>query len=145
MVDETRRLKAKLITDTSSLITLAAAANLDYLLYLDLPVIIPDGVFYEAAVDSAKLGATEIRDWVLANPQLVRIAPTSVFTAAQASQQRVRSLGELSAIEAVQSEKLDLDERALLVFEDARAVRTLAPTDQIVPISTKDLLRALES
>lgn len=40
-------LKSKLIvTDTGPLITLAAADSLDYLLYPDAPVYIPDAVLY---------------------------------------------------------------------------------------------------
>jgi hypothetical protein len=39
---------AIIVTDVPPLITLAAAQSLDYLLYADLPVVIPDAVFYEA-------------------------------------------------------------------------------------------------
>ena len=39
MADPTAKL---LVTDTSPLITLAAAQRLDYLFYLDIPVVIPD-------------------------------------------------------------------------------------------------------
>jgi hypothetical protein len=45
------------VLDTGPLITLAAADSLDYLLYPNVPVVIPDAVFYEATRDSAKLGA----------------------------------------------------------------------------------------
>jgi hypothetical protein len=37
-----------IVTDSSPLITLAAARSLEYLLYPQLPVIKPDAVFYEA-------------------------------------------------------------------------------------------------
>ena len=46
-----------IVTDLPPLITLAAAKNLDYLLYPDLPVIIPDAVFREATAAAGKLGA----------------------------------------------------------------------------------------
>ena len=36
------------VTDAPPLITLAVAGGLDYLLYPELPVIIPDAVFFEA-------------------------------------------------------------------------------------------------
>lgn len=131
------------VSDTSPLITLASAQTLDYLLYLGLPIVIPDGVFYEATADSAKLGADVIREWVLTHHEHVRIAPTSIFTAARASAQRVKSLGELAAVEAVQDLDLPQGARAILMFEDARAARTLIPDNQIIAISTRDLLVAL--
>jgi hypothetical protein len=52
-----------IVTDSPPLITLAAAQSLDYLLYPELPVIIPDAVFYEATGSAGKLGAQEILDW----------------------------------------------------------------------------------
>jgi hypothetical protein len=36
------------VLDTGPLITLAAADSLDYLLFPNVPVVIPDAVFYEA-------------------------------------------------------------------------------------------------
>jgi hypothetical protein len=46
------RITAKLlIVDAGPLITLAAAASLDYLLYANGAVIIPDAVFFEATRD----------------------------------------------------------------------------------------------
>jgi hypothetical protein len=41
------------VLDTAPLIILAAADSLDYLLYPNVPVVIPDAVFYEAMRDSA--------------------------------------------------------------------------------------------
>lgn len=67
------------VLDTGPLITLAAADSLDFLLYPNAPVIIPDAVFYEATRDSAKLGAQSIMDWVKAHhaqsrsPSLMRM------------------------------------------------------------------------
>ena len=51
-----------IVTDAPPLITLAAAQSLDYLLYPQLPVIIPDAVFFEATRAADKLGAQEILD-----------------------------------------------------------------------------------
>jgi hypothetical protein len=48
---------ALFVVETGPLITLAAADSLDYLLYPNVPIVIPDAVFYEATRDSAKLGA----------------------------------------------------------------------------------------
>jgi hypothetical protein len=53
---------AIIITDAPPLITLAAANSLDYLLYPDLPVVIPDAVLHEATQAAGKLGAQEILD-----------------------------------------------------------------------------------
>ncbi len=43
------------VVDTGPLITLAAAQSLDYLLYVDADVVIPDAVLYEATHDAARL------------------------------------------------------------------------------------------
>ena len=50
------------VVDTGPLITLAAARSLDYLLYVDADVIIPDAVLHEATRDAARLGAQDIID-----------------------------------------------------------------------------------
>jgi hypothetical protein len=67
------------VLDTGPLITLAAADSLDYLLYPNAPVVIPDAVFYEATRDSAKLGAQSIIDWVKAHHVLIEIAVTNTY------------------------------------------------------------------
>ncbi|MBN8909613.1 MAG: hypothetical protein J0H99_24130, partial [Rhodospirillales bacterium] len=68
-----------IVTDAPPLITLAAAQGLDYLLYPDLPVLIPDAVFYEATNAAGKLGAQEIIAWYRAHPNAVHIEPTEAF------------------------------------------------------------------
>ena len=45
---------AIIVTDVPPLITLAAAQSLDYLLYPQLPVIVPDAVFHEATFAAGK-------------------------------------------------------------------------------------------
>jgi hypothetical protein len=56
-------LHAKLIVpDTGPLITLAAADSLDYLLYPNVPVYVPDAVLYEATVTSDAIGAQSMFD-----------------------------------------------------------------------------------
>ena len=67
------------VTNTSPLITLAAAQSLDYLLYPALPVIIPDAVYYEATAGAGKLGAQRIIDWYHAHQEAVRIEPSEAF------------------------------------------------------------------
>ncbi len=73
MADEA--LCAKLIvTDTGPLITFAAADSLDYRLYPDVPVYVPDAVLYEATVRSDALGAQSIAEWVQKHPGRVQVA-----------------------------------------------------------------------
>jgi hypothetical protein len=55
------------VVDTGPLITLAVANSLDYLLYVQADIVIPDAVLYEATYDAAKLGAQDIIDWLKAN------------------------------------------------------------------------------
>ena len=52
------------VVDTGPLSTLAVAQSLDYLLYVDADVIIPDAVLHEATYDAARLGAQDIIDRV---------------------------------------------------------------------------------
>ncbi len=71
---------AIIVTDSPPLITLAVAQSLDYLLYPDLPVIIPDALFHEATSAAGKLGAQEILDWYRAHTDRVRVEPIEFFT-----------------------------------------------------------------
>ena len=52
-----------IVTDAPPLITLAVAKSLDYLLYPELPVIVPDTAIHESIAAAGKLGAQEILDW----------------------------------------------------------------------------------
>lgn len=63
---------AIIVTDSPPLITLAVAQSLDYLLYPDLPVIIPNAVFHKATSAAGKLGAQAILDWYRAHTDQVR-------------------------------------------------------------------------
>ena len=97
---------AVIVTDTSPLITLAAAQSLDYLLYPALPVVIPDAVFYEATAQIDRLGAQEIIDWQRRSPETVLIEPTEAFKnelqrLTRQGGRLVRDLGERAAVEAV--------------------------------------------
>ena len=87
------------VLDTGPLITLAAADSLDYLLYPNVPLVIPDAVFYEATRDTGKLGAQSIIDWVKEHHKQIEIAATNAylnFDAARESNPRTRepNLGE---------------------------------------------------
>jgi hypothetical protein len=95
------------VVDTGPLITLAIARSLDYLLFADADLIIPDAVLHEATFDAARLGAQDIIDWVKAHRNHVEIAPTKayqVFDAARASIPNLRepSLGERAAVEVIE-------------------------------------------
>ena len=43
------------VVDTGPLITLAVARSLDYLLYVNADIVIPDAVLHEATFDAARL------------------------------------------------------------------------------------------
>src|SRR5579863_114571 len=95
------------LLDTGPLITLAAADCLDYLLYPNVPVVIPDAVSYEATRDSAKLGAQSIMDWVKAHHTQVEIAVTNAyvnFDAARLANPGTYepNLGERAAVEVIE-------------------------------------------
>jgi predicted nucleic acid-binding protein len=55
------------VVDTGPLITLAVAQSLDYLLFINADLIIPDAVLHEATYDAARLGAQDIIEWVKAH------------------------------------------------------------------------------
>jgi len=76
------------VVDTGPLITLAAAQSLDYLLYVNVDVVIPDAVLHEATYDAARLGAQDIIEWVKAHRGQIEIAATrtyAIFDAARAT------------------------------------------------------------
>jgi hypothetical protein len=121
------RITAKLlIVDAGPLITLAAAASLDYLLYVNGAVIIPDAVFFEATRDASRLGASIIVEWVNANLDRVHIAPTNAFAAFTRDYEageieRQFDLGEQAAVEYARHHvHLEPSERAVLLSEDRK-------------------------
>ena len=140
------------VVDTGPLITLAAAGVLDYLLYVQTHIVIPDAVLYEATYDAAKLGAQDIIDWVKVNRGRVELAPTQVFAifeAARESIPRLRQpvLGERAAVEVIEEpDRLAADERAVLLCEESAVFRRVEvrDKDRIVELSTMDFLRTLE-
>jgi hypothetical protein len=122
---------AIIVTDVPPLITLAAAQSLDYLLYPELPVVIPDAVFHETTAVAGKLGAQEILEWYRAHTQQVRVEPTATFRDEMVLRETLpgrkpaRDLGERAAIEVVRSYPLADDARALLLSDDRDAERLL--------------------
>jgi hypothetical protein len=142
---------AIIVTDAPPLITLAAAQSLDYLLYPELPVIIPDAVLYEATRAGGKLGAQEILDWYRAHVEEVRIEPTQAFQDEMTLRENpghkpARDLGErAAAIEVVRSYPLGKDGRALLLSDDRDAERLLVfEPEKAILLTTWDYLRQLE-
>jgi hypothetical protein len=157
MADEGTLTVALVVFDTGPLITLAAAESLDYLKLPNVPVVIPDAVFYEATAKFDALGAQTIQEWVLANLDVVRIAPTSIFSGAQAllgnetipaAQRRavLKDMGERAALEVIGAEidRAKPTQRALLVVEDNEAARVARLQPEIIPLSTTDFLKTLE-
>jgi hypothetical protein len=150
-------LSAKLVVmDTDPLITLAVAESLDYLLYPNVPVYVPDAVLYEATRESAALGAAEILAWVQLHSDLVRTISTETFfnyieSRAGNPARREKDLGERSAIEAIHDAvHLAPDESAILITEDDRVLRRVLVleaelTARMIPITTRDFLVGMES
>jgi predicted nucleic acid-binding protein len=116
-----------IIVDASPLITLAAGGSLDYLLLPDIPLIIPDAVFYEATAAADRLGAVEILDWYRAHVDRVRVEPTQALRNALLLPDTPRNLGEQAALEVVrESAFLGADgDRALILTDDRDAQRLL--------------------
>jgi hypothetical protein len=141
------------VVDTGPLITLAAADSLDYLLYVDADVVIPDAVLYEATHDAARLGAQDIIDWAKRRHSSIEIAPTKAyegFDAARATIPNFREpdLGERAAVEVIEEpDRLIGDERGILLCEETAVLRRVVVRDRarIVEISTLDFLILLEA
>lgn len=141
------------VVDTGPLITLAAAESLDYLLYIDADIVIPDAVLHEATRDAARLGAQDIIDWVKAHRAHIEIAPTKayeIFDAARVTMPNLREpdLGERAAVEIIEEpDRLLGDERGLLLCEETAILKRVVVRDRerIVELSTLDFLRILEA
>lgn len=140
-----------LVTDAPPLITLAAAKSLDYLLYPELPVIIPDAVYYEAAGFAEKLGAQAIIEWQRAHSDNVRIESTHAFadavTLTTAVGSRIpKDLGERAAIELIRGYPFGQGERALLLSDDRDVQRLIVvDPDRLILLTTWDYLCQLEA
>ena len=141
------------VVDTGPLITLAAAQSLDYLLFVDADVVIPDAVLYEATHDASRLGAQDIIDWAKARRASIEIAPTKAYEAFDAARAtiphfRQPDLGERAAVEVIEEpDRLIGDERGILLCEETTALKRVVVRDRerIVEISTLDFLRILEA
>jgi hypothetical protein len=138
------------VTDAPPLITLAVAKSLDYLLYPELPVLIPDAVFHEATATGGKLGAQEILDWYRAHTDAVRIEPTETFQnemtlRATSGHRPSRDLGERAALEVIRNMPMGPADRALLLSDDRDAERlSIVDPAKLILLTTWDYLRQLE-
>jgi hypothetical protein len=141
---------AIIVTDTPPLITLAAAQRLDYLLYPELPVIIPDAVFYEATSQIDRLGAQEIIEWQRGRQAAVLIEPTEAFKnelqrLALQGGRLEKDLGERAAVEIIRTFPMAEHERAILLSDDRDVSRVVVIDPQkIILLTTWDYLRQLE-
>jgi hypothetical protein len=143
-----------IVTDVSPLITLGAARALSCLLMPGVQVLIPDMVYAEVTRDMAKLGATEVVEWLQANRGPVQIAPTTVYAEFEAlltinPHTRSADRGERAALEVLGYETArDPELQAVLLFEDSDIIRRqfvrLLP-ERTAAISTGDFLRELEA
>jgi predicted nucleic acid-binding protein len=139
-----------IVTDTSPLITLAVANELDVLLRARVPIEIPDAVYIEATRVRTAPGANQIGAWINDHSDLVRIVPTETGVDQQRRLEEgrpIRGMGEQASIET-----LDIflaknpDAQALLLFEDSDISKRRAIVDERVSlISTGDFLRELQN
>jgi hypothetical protein len=141
------------VVDTGPLITLAAADSLDYLLYPDVLVVIPDAVFYEATRDTSKLGAQSIINWVKEHHARIEIAVTNaylnLYTARQVNPRAYEpNLGEQAAVEVIEEPaRLQENERAILHCEETAVTRRIVvrEREKIIELTTMDFLILLET
>lgn len=141
------------VVDTGPLITLAVAQSLDYLLFVNADLVIPDAVLHEATRDAAKLGAQDIIDWVKAHRTQIEIAPTKtyeIFDLARMTKPNLRQadLGERAAVEVIEEpDRLTGNERGLLLCEETAVLKRVVVQnkERIVELSTLDFLNVLEA
>jgi hypothetical protein len=139
-----------IVTDAPPLITLAVAKSLDYLLYAEVPVVIPDAVFHEATGAAGKLGAQRILDRYRAHMDDVRVEPSEIFQDGTtlrevAGRRPSRDLGERAALEVIRNLPMSPDERALLLSDDRDAERwVIVDPGKLILLTTWDYLRQLE-
>lgn len=137
---------ALVVSDTSPLITLAKADQLDLLLELNAPIEIPDVVFFEATREGFVDGKRLV-DWVNRCSKTVRIVPTSrarEWLILKEAGERAKGFGELAAIEVVDAfSAAHPAERILLLYEDVD-LRRYQVAEAALLVTTGTLLLELE-
>ena len=133
---------------------LPAAEALDCLTAAQVPVVVPDMVYFEVTQDLVKLGANEIIAWMRHNRAMVEIAPTQVFAEFQTLRHvnaatRSRGRGEAAAQEVLNASLEDApDLQAILFYEDSavgRSVFLRTIPAGVTALTTGDLLHELEA
>ncbi len=139
-----------IVTDTSPLITLSLAGELDILLKPDIQVYVPDAVYFEATQPRSKKGASRITGWFNQNLDRVHLVATEtgVDRIRRLEEGRpVNGLGEAASLEVLDILlKKDPTGSAILIFEDSDIAKRRAVIDERVSLlSTGDFLRVLEN
>lgn len=135
-----------IVCDSSPLITLARAGELDLLLRHGLPVTIPDAVYREAANPNYDDGVM-LMEWVERNAAHVRVASTQAGLQQDILLRngvKANNLGEVAAMEVIDRFlAASPDQRAVLIYEDSD-VRRLPTIDRADTVTTGAFLIALE-
>lgn len=141
-----------IVPDSGPLLTLAAANSLELLTRPGIPVLVPDGVYFETVRFPHMPGADDIVQWAKQAGDLVRIVPTETNAEAQQylannpDKKRRRGLGEQCALEVVNDQSLaHPGTKSMLIYEDSdvTGLRLVRPAD-VDTISTSDFLHLLE-
>ena len=93
------------VVDTGPLITLAVARSLDYLLYVDADLVIPDAVLHEATRDAARSTMLNLRE---------------------------PDFGERAAVEVIEEpDRLQGNECGVLLCEETAVLRRVPPRQRL--------------
>ena len=144
-----------IVTDSSPLITLAIAGELDVLLLPKLRVLVPDMVRFEVIRYPDKPGSKEVAEWLRINSvaQKVFIESTEIFEDFLILQKakpehKIRDSGESAAAEVLNNVLQNKDFGAILIFEDSAVkkpnyLRRLP--NEVVVVSTSEFLHGLQA
>ena len=141
-----------IVTDSSPLITLALAGELNLLLAVQPSLIIPDMVRYEVTRYLEKPGAQEVADWIrLHDGNDLSVASTEVFEEFQIilsvrPDAKTKGRGEASASEVLQREMSRGAAGAILLYEDSDVVKEnflVRLPDNVLILSTAEFLHGL--
>ena len=143
---------ALVIPDAGPLISLGRADRLDLLLRLDVPIFLVDQVVFEATHSRHHQDAAQIRVFIQAHAEQVRVVTTFVGAAAAAARQqkpeaRPRGLGEAAIAEFYSriDEFIDPNRPVLVLFEDSDIRRiTALVRGNVHLLSTWGLLMGME-
>ena len=144
-----------IVTDSSPLVTLAIAGELDVLLLPKLRVLVPDMVRFEVIRYPDKPGSKEVAEWLRINSvaQKVFIESTEIFEDFLILQKakpehKIKDSGESAAAEVLNNVLQNKDFGAILIFEDSAVkkpnyLRRLP--NEVVVVSTSEFLHGLQA